>query len=198
MTFKYQGRTYDTSEMACFETGNPASPVLYLTDSGQVFVVEIERLEGINIRLAGSDEGKMLADRHGFRDQLSAAMVLEQTEGATKHHALIVEDDGYARQALSRLLRYSGYESTYAATVAEAETKLKDLPRWLILDLQLPDGRGTALLERVRAENLPIKVAVTTGETDREVLAQVSKFSPDVIFHKPLDLPQIMNWLEAA
>src|ERR1700722_16351496 len=105
MTFKWQGRTYDTSKMSVFETGNPAKPVVYVLP-GEVFVVEIERLEGIEIRLGERDKAMTLAQRHGF-SHLLADGDQHCGEGATpssKAHALIVEDDGSSRHALSRLL----------------------------------------------------------------------------------------------
>ena len=200
MTFKWQGRLYDTSGMKAFETGNHAKPVVYVGAAGEVFTVEIDRLEGVEVRLADGNEAAMLAERLGFVHLLGADHAKSSESDAlnAKHHALIVEDDGTSRHALSRLLHCSGYETACAATVAEADVKLNQLPRWLILDLQLPDGRGCSLLKRVRAENLPIKVAITTGETDARVLSEVSDLAPDIIFHKPLDITQIMHWLDAA
>jgi CheY-like chemotaxis protein len=197
MTFKWQGRAYNTSEMKVFETDNPAMPVVYVGPNGEVFVVEIDRLEGVEVRLAERSEAALLAERHGFSDLLGSGK--KQAGGpAVARHALIVEDDGLSRHALATLLNRSGYKTAYAATVAEAVIKLEERPNWLILDLRLPDGRGTTLLERIRSENLPIKVAITTGETDQALLSQVSGLEPDIIFHKPLDLSQIMHWLDAA
>ncbi len=112
--------------------------------------------------------------------------------------ALLVEDDGASRHALSRLLSHSGYKTSSAASLAEAEAKLGEHPRCLILDLNLPDGLGTVLLERIRRQHLPIRVAVTTGSSDALLLSNVSDLNPDAIFKKPLNLSDVMHWLEAV
>ena len=68
----------------------------------------------------------------------------------------------------------------------------------VILDLNLPDGRGTELLRQIRDENLPIKVAVTTGVSDRLLLAEVSMLQPDAFFVKPVNLMELMSWMKSV
>jgi len=203
VTFNWQGKTYDTAAMTGIHTGNPAMPMIYVTNEGAVFLVEIDRLEGIEVRLADINEIRLLVERHGHPKLLDAlkdgprAGQVPPTQ-PNKDHALIVEDDGMSRYALGRLLRLSGYNIDCAATISEAEAKLGESPHWLILDLNLPDGQGTVLLRQVRSNNLPIKVAITTGSTDQAVLSEVGSLHPDAIFHKPFDLSQVMHWLDAA
>jgi CheY-like chemotaxis protein len=203
VTFKWQGKTYDTAPMTGIKTGNPAMPIIYIAPEGEIFLVEIDRVEGIEIRLADTNEVRLLAERHNLHELLEVLDNLSPPDRnaaivPAKRHALIVEDDGICRHALSRLLRLSGYNISCAATISEATMKLCDQPRWLILDLNLPDGKGTALLEQVRSNNLPIKVAITTAATDEEALSEVSRLHPDAIFHKPFDMTDVMHWLDAA
>ncbi|MEO6567879.1 MAG: response regulator [Opitutaceae bacterium] len=204
MTFRWQGKIYDTVNMRQFETGNPAMPFIYVTkDDGKVFLVRIDRLEGIEIRLADATEAKSLAERHNLPQLLTVSAGdgsahSQDQESSLKWHALIVEDNGSSRHALGKLLNRSGWETASAATIAEARTELNRQPKFLILDLNLPDGEGTSLLRQVRSENLPIKVAITTAVTDPALLAEVRELRPDAIFRKPVDLTEILNWLEAA
>src|SRR6476469_2825384 len=76
---------------------------------------------------------------------------------AGPERTLIVEDDYTSRTVLARLLRAHGRETYSASTVADAFSQLDELfdgegnrPTYLILDLMLPDGLGTAVLRRIR------------------------------------------------
>lgn len=203
MTFKWQGKSYDTSTMTAIHTANPAMPMIYIAPQVGIFLVEIDRLEGVEVRLADSSEVTLLAERHGLPELLEGLKTapLPGSDPATQiphRHALIVEDDGTSRHVLGRLLRLSGYDISCAATISEAQAKLGDRPQWLILDLTLPDGKGIDLLQQVRSNNLPIKVAITTGTTDEAMLSDVLQLHPDAIFHKPFDISKVMHWLEAA
>jgi CheY-like chemotaxis protein len=114
---------------------------------------------------------------------------------AAKRRTLIVEDDRVSRTALVKILEQMGHEMDTAVTVAEGLSKLGQSPECVLLDLMLPDGSGVALLERIRRDALPIRVAVTTGTSDREMLEAVKRLKPDALFLKPLHLPDIARWL---
>ena len=109
--------------------------------------------------------------------------------------ALIVEDHGTTREVLRRLLRVCGYEAEAVATLAEAENRLHSADR-MFLDLELTDGNGIELLRRIRSQNLPIRVAVTTGSSETPLLAEVSKLHPDAVFIKPVDFSKLVDWLQ--
>jgi two-component system response regulator TctD len=110
---------------------------------------------------------------------------------------LVVEDDRISRTALVQLLSIMGYEPCAAATVAEGLARL-DGQQALLLDLNLPDGLGTAILEKVRSERRPIRVAVITASFDEWLMADVDKLKPDAIFRKPLDVGALREWLRAV
>ena len=111
---------------------------------------------------------------------------------------LVVEDDAASRNALRLLLRHSGFVGLYAATVSEAMTQLADRPCCVILDLMLPDGNGSSVLEHIRSSNLPIRVAIATGASDWERMVDVPRLKPDVVFRKPLQFERLVEWLEAC
>ena len=120
-------------------------------------------------------------------------------QAAARGRALIVEDDPTSRTALGYLLAHHGWNATEAATLGSGAQMLDSArPHVLILDLMLPDGDGADLLRRVRAERLPIRVAVVSGVGDPQRLAAVNQLGPDAMFHKPLDVHAFLKWLDRA
>ena len=111
---------------------------------------------------------------------------------------MVVEDDVSSRTAMLMLLKHFGFDSAYAGTVSEAMSLLTWGPRVLILDLMLPDGNGSQVLERVRGGNLPIRVAVATGAADWRTMVDETRLKPDAVFVKPLDFPRLVKWLNDA
>ena len=116
---------------------------------------------------------------------------------ATAIRSLIVEDDPWLRSGMTALVKTLGQEPDTAATVAEALTKLNSKPSRVLLDLNLPDGLGTKVLERIRAEHMPIKVAVISGTQDAALLLAVKRLGADVVFTKPADWDAVIQWLTA-
>jgi two-component system OmpR family response regulator/two-component system response regulator QseB len=112
-----------------------------------------------------------------------------------KPRVLVVEDDLDSYQALSKILKHVGYETLSASTLASALEAIKEEPRFVVLDLMLPDGNGSEVLRHIRDQKLPVKVAVLTATSDRELLADVRKLRPEAMFGKPLDVPRLLAWL---
>ncbi len=108
---------------------------------------------------------------------------------------MIVEDDRSSRMALVALLRLSGIHAVQASTVAEAMQLLSPAPLCLILDLMLPDGNGSTILEHIRQSNLPIRVAITTGAANWRNMLDAPRLSPDAVFQKPVDFEELSSWL---
>ena len=108
-----------------------------------------------------------------------------------------MEDDEASRRLLARLIRGAGHETSTAGTLAEGIAKLDGWrPECLILDLMLPDGPGTAILQRIRSEGLPVRVAVASG-AHGPLLAQAQALAPDAFFPKPINVEQLTVWLGA-
>jgi CheY-like chemotaxis protein len=114
---------------------------------------------------------------------------------AEASRALIVEDHGTTREVLRRLLRVCGYDAEAVGSIADAERRLDGADQ-LFLDLELTDGNGIELLRRIRAQNLPIRVAITTGSSQSDLLAEVTALRPDAVFIKPIDFGKLIEWLQ--
>lgn len=114
----------------------------------------------------------------------------------SRTRVLIVEDDAVARQGLVQLLEPRGFHTAVAGTLKDGLERLAWRPDYMLLDLSLSDGRGTVLLRRVRANRLPIRVAVTTGTVDECLVAAALILRPDRLFRKPYSTVDLMNWLQ--
>jgi len=98
---------------------------------------------------------------------------------------LIVEDDAWTRAALARLMERVGWTILIASTVTEGLELLGELPGCVILNLDLPDGRGEIVLRTIREEGISSRVVVCTAGTDEDRLRGVGKLAPYTILHKP-------------
>jgi CheY-like chemotaxis protein len=110
---------------------------------------------------------------------------------------LIVEDDPIARQALLAILRQLGFQPVSVATVAEGLEKL-DGQAFAILDLELPDGLGTLVLERIRHEQRPIRVAVATGSDDPALVFRARELGAELVLAKPINVTMLLEWLRRS
>jgi len=115
----------------------------------------------------------------------------------TRCSILIVDDDALVSGALSRILNRRGHPTVAVGTVANGLAEL-DGQGFAILDLNLPDGLGTAILEQIRADRRPIRVAVATGTTDAALIADAERLRPDLILRKPYDMNVLIKWLDSA
>ena len=114
-----------------------------------------------------------------------------------RRRVLIVEDEPCSRAAMGVLCRIFGLE-THAATLLSEALALLDLgPDFVILDLVLPDGSGLELLRKVRNEKRPVRVAVVTGVSGGPELDAVRALNPDRLLFKPVDCPQLRDWMTA-
>ena len=129
---------------------------------------------------------------------MAPAAELPATDDRRRRRTLIVEDDRTSRRALERLLRAHDHEACSAATLAEALAVVRAWrPECVVLDLMLPDGTGTAVLELVRREALPVRVAIATG-AHGAIVSEAELLAPDAVFRKPLDVARLTAWLAAG
>ncbi len=106
---------------------------------------------------------------------------------------LVVDDDLISCRALQGIFRRKGWQVAVAATVNEALDLLDPPPDCVVLDLMLPDGDGETVLRRVREENLPSRVIVTTGCEDSRRLCALASLQPEALLRKPIDLTDVCN-----
>jgi CheY-like chemotaxis protein len=111
---------------------------------------------------------------------------------------LVVDDDPYTRLGLQRLFAPQGWQVSLAATMAEGLARLDQAPHCIILDLNLPDGGGEAILSAARARLPRTGVAVCSGLDDPDRLARVRRLNPELLLWKPVDLAPVVRLCQAA
>jgi two-component system OmpR family response regulator len=117
------------------------------------------------------------------------------TDSAFEPLILLVENDPDSCSALTKLLEAHGFVVNCAATVAEALALLDRYPTHVILDLMLPDGCGSIVLQYIRATVPWTRVAILSAWVD----PLVDKLQPHLILDKKnTDIERLMAWLREA
>ncbi len=96
------------------------------------------------------------------------------------------------------MLRGAGYDVVTAATAADALAQAAaDPPEAVILDLVLPDGRGTDVTRELRTwTNAPVLVLSAVGE-ERDKVAALDAGADDYVT-KPFSVDELLARLRAA
>ena len=111
---------------------------------------------------------------------------------------LVVDDEPQILRALRTSLRGAGYDVDTAETAEQALTRLAvSPPDAVILDLVLPDGRGTDIARELRAwSNIPVIVLSVVGDESEKVAALDA--GADDYVTKPFGIDELLARLRAA
>jgi two-component system, OmpR family, KDP operon response regulator KdpE len=111
---------------------------------------------------------------------------------------LVVDDEPQILRALRTSLRGAGYDVSTAETAEAALTSLAvDPPDAVILDLVLPDGRGTDVARELRTwSNIPVIVLSVVGD-ETEKVAALDAGADDYVT-KPFGIDELLARLRAA
>jgi DNA-binding NarL/FixJ family response regulator len=109
---------------------------------------------------------------------------------------LLVEDHALFREGLALLLKWrTGLDNVQSASIADARRILgdaKEEPVCAVVDLDLPDGDGIELLERLRG--LPVLALVSDRSLERCVRALEA--GADEVLHKGESSEKIQSAVE--
>jgi two-component system KDP operon response regulator KdpE len=116
----------------------------------------------------------------------------------TGARVLVVDDEPQILRALQLKLNGAGYTVDTAATASEARIKASMRPpEAIILDVLLPDGRGTDVCRELRSwSEVPILVLSAVGE-EQEKIAALDAGADDYVT-KPFSGDELLARLRAA
>jgi two-component system KDP operon response regulator KdpE len=111
---------------------------------------------------------------------------------------LVVDDEPQILRALRTSLKGAGYEVETAETAEQALARLAaNPPDAVILDLVLPDGRGTDVARELRTwSNVPVIVLSVVGDESEKVAALDA--GADDYVTKPFGIDELLARLRAA
>jgi two-component system response regulator AtoC len=105
---------------------------------------------------------------------------------------LIIDDDDAIRRTLELHLAEKQFEVRGADTIAGGRGLWNQLdPDIVILDLKLPDGDGTRLLDEQMRGGSQAQVIMITGHHDMEYAIAAMKSGAFNYIHKPLDIDEL-------
>jgi len=106
---------------------------------------------------------------------------------------LIADDSAVARVSVARRVRADGIEVVEEESAAGASAVDTADLACALLDLELGDGLGTDVAERLREAQGALPIAFFTSTRTPEFLARAAAFGP--VFAKPEQLDQAIDWV---
>lgn len=118
---------------------------------------------------------------------------------SSKKQVLLVDDDPMIRWTLAEVLHEWGYDVSEAESTQVALAKLQlNWPDLVLLDINLPDGSGLALLRTIKEQQPSTFVIMMTGEVVVENTMAALRGGADNFLGKPVRLEELRFTLQQA
>lgn len=119
---------------------------------------------------------------------------MPQNNGQGSAHILIVEDDTAVRGTLARALERTAYTYSAVSTLADAIEYIdRERADLVLLDLRLPDGDGSRLLQPLKARWPDCKVLILTGQSDETDRVRGFRLGADDYIVKPFSILELLE-----
>ena len=118
-----------------------------------------------------------------------------------KSVVFFVDDDDHLRKVTGRLLRGRGYEVIEAETAEQAFGVLDAFEGEidvLLMDINLPDGWGASVAQRLKESHPEMVVVYTTGYADVDPILSGGLNDAEYVVRKPFTTDQLVAELERA
>lgn len=112
---------------------------------------------------------------------------------------LLIEDDQVLGAAIRDQLRAAGHAVDWVQRLDDAEAALDTIQyELMLLDLNLPDGRGLDLLRQLRGRGDSLPVIITTAQDQIAVRIEGLNSGADDYLVKPFDLSEMIARVSAV
>jgi len=195
------------------DTGCGMSPQI-LERIGQPFFTTKEEGTGLGLSIA-----QRVINRHGGRIMFASTPQVGTTitvllpvegpesqaqRGSQSPDVLVVDDDEASVDAVSKVLEHHGWtvsaNNSGVAGLAEFEALLKENgrpPQVAIIDLRMPDLKGTDLAKRIKQLAPEVYTILVSGYLIEEPEAGISPYF-DLVISKPFDPEQLVKRIAAV
>jgi len=147
-----------------------------------------------------AQKGKVPASKVGGAWRFSKEMLddwLSSQCHLVRGVVLVVDDDVRVRELLRDIIIERGYE---AVTVENGERAIEEMERQrfdlMFLDLILPGLSGIEVLEKLKAKDDKVTVAIVTGYGDYPIAMEAMAMGPLLLIRKPFrveDVVEVLN-----
>ena len=113
---------------------------------------------------------------------------------------LVVEDEVLIQMLAADYLAELGLQAEIAGSAAEAKQKLlgSDVRfEAAIVDMGLPDAKGNAVIEQLRAVDPHLAIVVASGEDEASIREQFKGDSSIMVLSKPYTIDQLHSALRS-
>src|SRR5438445_713413 len=115
------------------------------------------------------------------------------------HRVLIIDDERPVLMTLEALLKRHAYDVDTAGTASQGVKLLKsNLPSLVLLDLQLPDGNGLEMLDRIKTELPKVPVIILTAHDSLHNAIESIKRGAFHFISKPYAPEELLSLVEKA
>lgn len=136
--------------------------------------------------------GKTVPEQSSASPKVSA---VPKAIASQRAHILVVDDDPLMLKMLKEQLR----EDYDVATAVSGKIAMKFLERkktnLILLDYEMPEENGPAVLEKLRANDATkdVPVIFLTGVSEREKIQEALALKPQSYLLKPVDREKLLN-----
>jgi FixJ family two-component response regulator len=119
--------------------------------------------------------------------------------GVSRGEIFVVDDDAAMRQSLSAVMQEEGYDvicfADGTALLSLARTRM---PACIFLEMRAPGKCGLELLKKLRAEDYPAPIFVTSGKGDIAMAVDAIKNGAADFIEKPFSGNEVVGRVKAA